>query len=185
MGAPGEQPAFHQTQGALGLDGAVLGDGGLGAGLALFLHKDLILLRVLEEIALQLALGRRGLAVDAAEVVFLDLPLLDLVVQDPERLGVFRGDDDAASVPVDPVAEGGGEAVLRLGIPLTLQAQIGLDVGDQGVPAPVPGAVAEDAGLLVGQEDVLILIDDVQPGRGDLQMGVVLGGLFEKLVVDV
>ena len=143
VGAAGEQPAFHQTQGALGLDGAVLGDGGLGAGLRLLLHKDLVFLGVLEEVVLQPPLRGLRPPLDGAEIILLDLPIPDLVVQNPQRLGVLRGDDDAAGVPVDPVAEGGGEGILLPGFPLPLLGQVGLDVGDEGVVVPNPGAVAE------------------------------------------
>jgi hypothetical protein len=45
--------------------------------------------------------------------------------------------------------------------------------------------VAQHAGLFVRQQDVLVLVDDVEPRRRDLQPGVVLRGLFKKLVVDI
>ena len=57
---------------------------------------------------------------------------------------------------------------------------------DEG--AAVFGAVVGmdgQAGALVHQQDVLILVDDVQLGIGDSQEGVVLSGLVEKFVIDV
>ena len=37
----------------------------------------------------------------------------------------------------------------------------------------------------VGEEYVLVFVDYVQPGSGDLQIGIFLLGLFKKLIVDV
>ena len=54
--------------------------------------------------------------------------------------------------------------------------------GDYG---PDLAFVAQHAGLFVRQQDVFVLVDDVEPRRCDLQPGVVLRGLFKKLVVDV
>ena len=58
-------------------------------------------------------------------------------------------------------------------------------MGDEGVVVPDPGAVAEDAGLLVRQEDVLVLVDDAEPGRAHLEVRILLPGLLKKLVVDI
>ena len=63
--------------------------------------------------------------------------------------------------------------------------QIILNVGNEGVVIVGTRAVAEHSGLLVGQQDILILIDYVYFGRGYLQVCVFLAGLFEKLVVYV
>ena len=45
--------------------------------------------------------------------------------------------------------------------------------------------MTQHAGLLVQQQDVLILIYDVQPGGAHLEVGVFFPGLFKKLIVDV
>ena len=45
--------------------------------------------------------------------------------------------------------------------------------------------MAEDARFLVREQDVLVLVDDVEPGRADLEVAVALRGLFKELVVDV
>ena len=45
--------------------------------------------------------------------------------------------------------------------------------------------VAEQAGPLVQQHQVLVLIDNLQPGPEHREEGVVLPGLVEELVVDV
>ena len=57
---------------------------------------------------------------------------------------------------------------------------------DEGpaVLRPVVGMHGQSRPLIY-QEDILILIDDVQLRRGHRQIGVVLPGLFKKLVVDV
>ena len=58
-------------------------------------------------------------------------------------------------------------------------------MGDEGVIVPDSGAVAEDAGLFVRQEDVFVLIDDIELWRAYLEIGILLPGLFKKLVVDI
>ena len=122
---------------------------------------------------------------DDGQVVFGDLPVADLLVEHPQGLGVLGGHDDAAGVPVDAVAQGGGEGVLVPGVPLLLLIEVGLDVGDQGVDLLVLIGVAEQAGPLVQQHQVFILVDDLQPGPEHREEGVVLPGLVEELVVDV
>ena len=183
--APGEQMALHQAQRPLGAQQLIVGDRGLGARLGAVLDIDLVLLRVLEQVVLQPPLRGLRAPVYGAEIVFLDLAVADLVVEDAQRLGVFRSDDDAAGVAVDAVAERGGEGILLPRAPLALLCEIGLDVRDQRVVVPDPGAVAEHARLLVGQEQVLILIDDADPRGADLEIGILLPGLFKEFVVDV
>ena len=58
-------------------------------------------------------------------------------------------------------------------------------MGNEGVVIVGTRAVAEHAGFLIGQQDMLILVDYVYFGRGYLQVCVLLAGLFEKLVVYV
>ena len=45
--------------------------------------------------------------------------------------------------------------------------------------------MTQNAGLFIGQEDVLVLINDVEPGRADLEIGIFLARLLEKFIVDV
>ena len=45
--------------------------------------------------------------------------------------------------------------------------------------------MAQNAGLFIQQEDVFVLVDDVQPGRADLEVRVFLARFFKKLVVDI
>ena len=107
------------------------------------------------------------------------------MVHDPQGLGVLGGDDDAAGVPVNAVAQGGGKGVLLVGAPLLFLVEVGLDVGDEGVdPLPLVG-VDHQPRPFVDQEQVLILIEDVQLGLEHRQEGVLRGGGVEKLVVDV
>ena len=103
----------------------------------------------------------------------------------PPVFGVLGGHDDAAGVPVDAVAQGGGEGMLVPGVPLPLLIEIGLDVGDEGVHLLVFVRVAEQAGGFVQQHQVLVLVDDLQPGLEHREKGVVLPGLVKELVVDV
>jgi len=60
--------------------------------------------------------------------------------------------------------------------------QIGLDLGDKGVVIPLPRGVAEHAGPLVGQQDVLVLVHHVKIGLPDLPVGLLFLRLFEEFV---
>ena len=42
---------------------------------------------------------------DDTQISLVDLPVFDLLVQNAQRLGGFRCDDDAAGVSVDAIAE--------------------------------------------------------------------------------
>ena len=185
VGAAGEQLALHQGQAAGGLQGAVAGGGAPPAGDGMGEHLHLGPVLVLQQKALQRPPGRAHAAVDDGQVVFGDLPVPDLLVEHPQGLCVLGGHDDAAGVPVDAVAQGGGEGMLVPGVPLLLLIEVGLDVGDEGVDLLVLVGVAEQAGPLVQQQQVLVLVHDVQPGLEHGQEGVVLPGLVKELVVDV
>ena len=57
--------------------------------------------------------------------------VFDLLIYDPQGLRVLGGNDNAAGVPVDPVAQGGRKGVLPFGIPLFFLVQVGLNVVDE------------------------------------------------------
>ena len=57
--------------------------------------------------------------------------------------------------------------------------------GEPYFPGYLISTVAQHAGLFVRQQDVLVLVDDVQPRRRDFQPGIFLRGSFKKLVIDV
>ena len=116
---------------------------------------------------------------------FFDLTVFDLLIEDAKSLRIFRRDDDAAGVAVDAVAERGGKGVLLLRPPFALLRHVGLNVGDEGVVVPHARAVAQHTGLFVHQQDVLVLIDDVEPRRRNFEPGILLRRSFKKLVVDV
>ena len=158
MGSTGQKPTFHQGKPAAGHKNPIFGDGASGARLRLGLDKDLVFDRVLKKFILQTAfIGLRPSA-DRAEIVFFDLPVANFLVQNTECFGILGGNDDAAGVSVDAVAEGGGKGMLLLRTPFTLLRQIGLNVGNQGVVVPFAGTVTEHTGLLIGEKDVLILV---------------------------
>ena len=139
-----------------------IGLAGLGAGLGLVGDEDPVFLGILEKIALQAALGGLGCSLHNGKIPLVQLPVLDLLVHDPQGLGGLGGDDDAAGVPVDPVAQGGGKGVLPVGGPLPLLIEVGLDVVDEG-PAILRAIMGMDrkAGPLVHKEDVLVLVYNI------------------------
>ena len=40
-------------------------------------------------------------------------------------------------------------------------------------------------GALINQQNIFVLVDDVQPGGGHRQIGVILSGLVEEFVIDI
>ena len=146
---------------------------------------DLLFGLVLQKKALDAALRRLGPPQGDAEIGFLDLVVPDLFVEDAQGLGVLGGDDDAAGVPVNAVAEGGGESVLPAGVPLPLLVEVGLDVVDEGVDLLRLVGVADQALALIGEKNVLILVDDGKVGFENGEEAVLLRGLVKELVVDV
>ena len=119
-----------------------------------------------------------------AEVELLQLAGLDLFIEHPQGGRVFGRDDDAARIAVDPVAEGGRKAVLPGGVVLALLVEVVEDAVDQRVRLAALVLVDEQAGALVREEDVFILVEDVDRGR-DGEEGGRAGRAAEKLVVQV
>ncbi len=117
MGASGEKLDFQQGQPFPFLQHSVTGGDGTGALPAAagggVQNGDLIAFFILFQIAQEGILFFFQYPVDDAEVIFLNFPVLQLVVENAQGRGGFGGDDDAAGVPVDPVDQGGGEAVFR------------------------------------------------------------------------
>src|SRR5699024_5575667 len=111
--------------------------------------------------------------------------VFDLVVHDAQRLGGLGGDDDAAGVAVDAVAQGGDKGGLVPRVPLAGLGQIGLDVGDERVRAAALVGVDDHAGLLVRQKDIVILVQNLHARDRNFLKGHLLGRPFKKLVVDV
>ena len=158
VGPPGDQVAFHQRQAMLHRQSAVEGHRRLGPRLGPVGDIDLLFHLVLQEKTLQLSLWGTHAPLDHAQVILVQLPVLDLLVHHPQGLRRLGGDDDAACVSVDAVAQGGGEGVLFVGGPLLLLIEIGLDVGEQGVHPLVLIGVDHQAGALVQQHDLVVLI---------------------------
>ena len=185
MGSPGKQPAFYQRERAGGAKRAVFRDGAAGAGLAFLFYVNLIAACILEQEVFQPAARGFGAALHGTEIVLFDLAAADLFIEDAQRLGVLRRDDDTAGIAVDAVAERGSKGVFLARPPLALPGEIGLDVGDERVVVPGARAVAQNARLLVGEKNVFILVDDGETRRADLEIGVILSELLKKLVADI
>ena len=185
MGAAGFQPHLHQRKLAPAIQRLIGGDGGFAAGNRLIPHGDLLFLLILHQKDLDPALGRPGRAHGDAQIPLVDLTVPDLLIDDPQRLGVFGGDDDAAGVAVNTVAQGGGEGVFPLGIPLPLLVQVCLNVVDEGVDLLRLVGVYHQPRPLVQQQQVFVLVHDGETGLEQCQKQVILSGLVEELVVDV
>ena len=185
MSPSGQKAAFHQGESAPKHQNLVFRDSTAGAGLRLRLDKNLVFDRVLEEFVLQPALVWLGMTANRTKIVLFDLSVAYFFIQDPKRFGILGRNNDTSGVPVNAVAEGGGEGMLFLRMPFAFLSQIGLNVGDQGVVIPFPGAVTEHTGLLVSEKDILILIENAEAWFCDLQPGVVLSRRLKKFVIDI
>ena len=148
-------------------------------------YSHLLFLLVLQQEAGYLPLRRPGRPHGDAEVALVDLTIPDLLVDDPQGLGVFGGDDDAAGVAVDAVAQRRGEGVLPPGVPLPLLVEVCLNVVDEGVDLLRLVGVDHQTGALVQQHQILVLVDDIQAGAEQGEEQIILPGLVEELVVDV
>ena len=148
-------------------------------------NADGVALLVLAQKALDAALRRLDAAEGDTQIILGDLAVANFVVQNAQRLGIFRRDDDAASVAVDAVAEGGGEGVFLARLPLALLIEVGEHVIDERVDLFVLVGVGKHSRGLVEQHDVFVLIDDLEPRRRDREIDILFARCFEELVVDV
>ena len=109
----------------------------------------------------------------------------DFVVDDAQRLGVLGGDDDAAGVAVDTVAQSRGKGIFPPGIPLPLLVEVCLDVIDEGVHLLRLVSVDYQPRTLIQQHQVLILIHNVKAGLKEGEEHIFLPRLVEKLIVNI
>ena len=140
---------------------------------------------LLAQEAFDAALRRLGAAEADAEVEFGQLAFADLFVQDAQRLGVLRRDDDAARVAVDAVAQRGREGVLLARLPFALLIEIGEQMVDERIDLLPLVGVDDHSGGLIKQQNVLILVKDVQLWICDGEVDVLLARRFKELVVEV
>ena len=133
---------------------------------------------VLAQEAFDAALRRLGAAEADAEVEFGQLAFADLFVQDAQRLGVLRRDDDAARVAVDAVAQRGSKDIFLARLPLALLVEIGKQMVDERIDLLPLVGVNDEPGWLVEQQNVLILVKDVQLWICDGEVDVLLCLLY-------
>ena len=133
----------------------------------------------------QLSLWRCHFAQGNAEIFFGDLPIPDFIVDDPQGFRIFGGNDNAACVAVDPVAQSRRKGIFPTGIPLPLLVEVGLDVVDKRIDLFRLVGMDHKTGPLIQKEEVFILVEDVQLRLEKGEKEVVLPGLVEKLIVDI
>ena len=100
-------------------------------------------------------------------------------------IAMGRGDDDAAGVAVDAVAQRGSEGVLPAGVPLPLLIEVRLDVVDECVHLLRLVSVDHQPRPLVDQQQVLVLVHDVHLRLEQRQEKILLRRLVKEFVVDV
>ena len=185
VGAAGEQRALDERQLLCRGERAVDGFRGLGARNRTVVERDLLALFIAAQEVFDAAARRLGSAEHHADVFLFQLVLLDLVVQDAQRLGGFRGDDDAAGVAVNAVAERRSERSRVLRVPRARLIEIRLNVGDERVGVALFVRVHDHARRLVCEQDILVLVDDGEARRLDAAERLFLAHGFEVFVVDV
>ena len=132
VGAPGNEVTLHQRQAVFHCKGLIHCNSGLGSGLGAGTDIDLLFHFVFKNIALQLSRWGLHFALDHTEIILVELPVLDLLVHDPQTFGGLSGDDNAPSVAVNAVTQGGGKGIFPVGGPFLLLIEIGLNVDDKG-----------------------------------------------------
>ena len=108
-----------------------------------------------------------------AKIELVDLAALDLLVHHAERLRSLRGNHDAARIAVDAVAKRRGEALLGIGIVFAPLIEVGLDLRDQRIGAFMLILVHRNAGALVREQNIFILIKhrEARMDRGEAMFG--------------
>ena len=114
----------------------------------------------------------------------MDLPPLELFVQNTQGGGVLGGDDDAARVAVDAVDEGGRETVFVLRHIFAFFKQIPLHAENEGVPIFVFIRMNQKSCGFVEEQEVVILIDNgkLPSRRHEIRRG---GRLVQNIVFEV
>ena len=107
-----------------------------------------------------------------AEIPLVYLPVLDLLVEDTQALGVLCADDYTARVAVYAVAQRRHERVLRLRVIFALVIKIVQDPVYQRVAHSALVLVNYQSALLVAQQKVLVLINDVKTARCFEELGL-------------
>ena len=118
VGSAGDQFAFDKRQPVFRLQDLISRGAGLRALLRRAGDVDAVFDGVLKEIPFQRALRRLRRAVDDAKIALVNLAVLDLLVENAQRLGGFCGNDNAAGVAVDAVAQRGRKRVFLARAPL-------------------------------------------------------------------
>ena len=112
MGAAGEQLDLEQREAVPLLQHPVMGGDGPRTRFGFFQDIDPVLLLVFFEVSLKRRLPRLRQAMDDAQIILVDFPVPQLVVEDPQGLRVFSRDDDPAGVSVDAVDQRRSERLL-------------------------------------------------------------------------
>ena len=100
-----------------------------------------------------------------AQVVFFDLPFLELLIQDPQCFRRFGGYHNAAGIPIDAVDQRGCKARLPGRIVSPFFIEIPLYAKQEGVAVFLFVRMHQQAGFFVQQQQIVVFIDNIQlPG---------------------
>ena len=137
-------------------------------------HGHLLFLLIFQQKALHPAFRLFRPACGNAEVALVQFQVPYLLVDDPQCLGILSGNDNAAGIAVDTIAQRRRKGIFPLGVPLPFLVQIRLDVVDEGVHLLRLVGVDHHSLRLVRQQQVLILIHHRQPGLKQRQKQIFL-----------
>lgn len=97
-----------------------------------------------------------------AQIPLIDFTIFDFLIQNAKRFCILCGDDNAAGVTVDAIAERRGKGVLFSGPPLSFGIEIRLNVIDQRFSVFCTVMRMNSLSrLFVYQKNILVFIDDV------------------------
>ena len=119
-----------------------------------------------------------------AEVSLVKLAVAHLLVHDAEGFGGLGADNDTFGITVDAVAEGGGEALFRIGAVAALIVEVMESAVDEGIGRTALIVVDDQSDGLMEEQDILVLEDD-DGLRGSGEEAVFPARPLKEFVVDV
>ena len=133
--APGEQLRLHKAHSVVRSEHGVFCLCSFGAGRRGGKGFHRVGLFVFQNEMFQHAAFAFRRALYHAEILFLKLAVLYLVVQHPKGGGIFCGYNNAAGVAVNSVAKGGNKGIFRGGVIFVLFIEIMLNSRNKGICA--------------------------------------------------
>ncbi len=162
VGTAGDQLALHQRKSAAATKHPIICMAGFGTGLGGIGHKYPIFLGILKKIPLKTSVFLLQRPFHNGQIPLIHLPVLDLLIHNTQSLCRFGGNDDAAGIAVNAVAQCRGEGMFLPGTPFLFLIQVCLDMVKQrsALLRTVVG-MHRQTGAVNHQKNMIILIYNI------------------------